>query len=328
MSISTTIKSIAISAGLLAISACALAVSPASILVRPTADVAGPDVTIKDISTIKCSNKELTGKLQAVAICATPLAGRTQTISRSQVISALGRYGLKDSADVLSPEQISVTRPSVVFTGQAMFDTVRETILADKTRWNESTEVEVFRVPMDQVVPTGSTLHISDQVLQAVRKGRNTVTVELIANGKVYATSAVQLTVRVFGHVLVATKRIAKDEEITADNAAVKDFEITQLPDGLVQEEPEAGMIAGVAITEGSMIRSNWITTPPVIKSGDSVNVSAVGDFVRVTEKGTAVADARVGEQTRIKLDDSRMVTGVVTGPGLVEIQVGTGRQQ
>jgi flagella basal body P-ring formation protein FlgA len=97
----------------------------------------------------------------------------------------------------------------------------------------------------------------------------------------------------------------------------------TLQPDDIVLDSAGEGIVAAIPIAEGVVIKRNWITQPPVVKSGDNVIVVVNGTNITIRDKGVAGQDGRIGDRVKVKLaGDSREVRGIVTGPGLVEIEI------
>jgi flagella basal body P-ring formation protein FlgA len=318
---SRLLKSI-VTVALIALSLSASAAPEAQVLVRPVCQVSGPDVKVGDVASVECSDAALAGELKSVPICSSPMAGKTRQVSRGQIVVALRRQGLADSADVLSPEQIAVTRVSTTVDGHALFEMAQKYALSSGN-WPGTVVVEPARMPVSQVVPAGKLeLRVSSRA-QKIHKGRNTLPVEIVVDGSVCAITSVTALVRVFAPALVAKQSIKRNTEITSENTMLEDHEITNLPDDVLRSFVE-GQMASVPIPEGSVIRQDWVSAPPAVRAGDSVTVIAVGGSVRVSDRGIAANDAAVGGRVKVRLGgEAREVHGKVVGPGTVEILIG-----
>ena len=299
------------------------AATTAEVLVRPSSSVQGSEVRLADVAAIKCSDKGLAARLREITICSSPLAGRTQSVTRSQITAALRKRGLIDSVALLSPPRVSVSRSSLVVTGQTMFEAARKLVL-DAGLKGSAVEVEVVRLPSDQTIPSGSVeVRVIDKAPR-VRKGRNSIPVEILVDGKRCRYVQVSVTARVFGRALVATQPIARNEPLTAANTTVQDCETTNMFEDVMDALQSSDAIASVPIAQGAQVRCKWIGRPAVIKTGDAVIVSVVGESTCVSEKGTAAGDGRPGDRIKVRLSGgSREVRGTVVGPGLVEIRIG-----
>jgi len=300
-----------------------IAAAQADVLVRPSSEVTGAAITLGDMATVSCPDQALAGRLRAVPICSSPLPSKTRQLTREQIASAVRRQGIGEgSVNLICPKQVSVTRPSCLVTGQALFEAAQQYALT-ANQWPGTAAVEPVRLAPDETVPAGKLELRARSGIQKLRKGRNSIAVEAAVDGQVYRTLHVPILVRVIAPVLVATQAIPRSAEITGANSAMRETDITNLPEEVVTELP-SGAFAALPISEGTVIRQSWITQPPAVRSGDVVVVSVIGRFVRVTDKGTAAADGRIGDKIKVRLGgEVREVRGTVVKHGLVEIQLG-----
>ena len=294
------------------------------VLARPASEVSGSDVRLGDIAAIRCTDKALAEILKGAYICAAPLPGKTTRLSRAQIAVALQRNGLKGSANLLAPAELTVTRASGRVTGQAIFEAARDFILAGS--WQGDVVVEPVIIPRDQATPSGKLEMLVSSRAQKIKKGRNTLPVDVVIDGTRYCTVPVSVMIRLFAPVLVASQTLSNADEVNATNTRLERIEITNLPEDLVKEPISTRVMATYPIAEGAAIRTSWVSKPPVIRAGDNVVVAAVGRFVRVTDTGTAVNGGGAGDVIKVRLNgSSREVRGTAVEPGLVEIQIDGG---
>lgn len=293
----------------------------ADVLAQPAPEVSAAEIKLADMAKVQSNDADFAKKLASVPICPSPLPGKTRIITRDQIIIAMRRQGIADSAvNLVCPSQIIVRRSASLVTGKAIFDAAEEYVLSDNSRPGTAT-VEPVRLPIDISVPAGSLELRVRNSSQKQHKGRTSLPVEVLVDGQVYTTVHISIVVRVFTRVMVAVKPITRSEAISADNITFEDREITTLPDDLVTDLPSTEVTASVPISQGSVVRRGWICEPPVIKSGDAVTVVVSGKAVRVAEKGVAAADGRKGDRIKVRLlGDVREVRGTVVESGLVEI--------
>lgn len=295
----------------------------ADILAQPSPEVAEAEIMLSDIAKVQSSDAALAKKLASTLICPSPLPGKNRVITRDQIIIAMRRNGIDDrSINLVCPVQLSVKRTASLVTGKALFDTVQEYLAADSSRVGTIT-VEPVRLPVDISAPTGSLKIRVKDTYQKTPKGRASLPVEIVVDGRVYTTVNVSVTVRVFAQVMVAAKPISRAEAITSENVTFENREITTLPGDLVTDQPQTSVTAALPIAQGSVIRSGWLAEPPVIKAGDAVTVVVSGETVRVADKGIAAMDGQKGDTIKVRLlGDVREIRGTVVEPGLVEIKL------
>ena len=306
-----------------AISAAIAATRP-TIMVRPDCEISGPTCALGDLAQIECADAKTAERLRGIRVCSSPLPGKTRLIAREQLIIALRKAGFADaSVDLLCPTQVALRRTQSMIAGQQLFDAAKS-FAESAVSFPGRVQIETRRLPADQMTPSGSLELRVRAGTKSLRKGQNNLPVEIVVAGQVYRTINVSLTIRVIAPVLVATKMISRAEAISQANASLEEREITTLPDDALFEAPSADCTAVAPISEGSIIRKQWVAGPLAVKSGDSVLVVVESGGVRVTEKGTAVQDGRPGDRIKIRLaGDVREIRGTVDEPGVVKISLG-----
>lgn len=304
----------------------AVAVSAApkvTVVVRPASDVSAESVTLGEIASIDGVDDAQADRLKSVPVCPSPLPGKSRKLTDDQIMTALKRAGLFETTGLLCPPEIAVVRTSAVVGSADLLETVREYVLSTNT-WSGTVTVEPAIAPADQTVPTGALdLRVKAGRI-AVRKGRNSIPVEIVIGDKVYRTVQVSVNVRLIVSVPVASKAIARSEAISSANVIMKERDVTTLPDDILTAMPEADWTASLPISEGSILRKSWVSSPPAVLSGDPVLVVVSSGSVRVAEKGVAAQEGRVGDTIKVRLSgERREIRGTVSGPGLVEISIG-----
>ena len=119
----------------------------------------------------------------------------------------------------------------------------------------------------------------------------------------------------------VAGRNLVRGEQISAADVALEVREVSQYRQGFVLvAEDIVGKEVKYAVTKGEAFRTSVLNSPLMIKRGDEVSVEAVAGSIRVVTNGTAVSDGRMGQQIRVKNNQSeRIVNARVVGPGKVQ---------
>ena len=295
-----------------------------TVVVRPASEVAGEKVTLGDIASIEGADATQAEHLRSIQVCQSPLPGKTRKLTDDQVVTALRRAGiLPENTGLLCPPEIAVLRMSAVVGGLDLVEAVRKHVLAANS-WTGTVSVEAAIPPADQVVPSGKLDLRIKAGTSAVRKGRNSISVEIVIDDKVYRTVQVSVTVKVVAPVAVALKSVARSEQIGPSNIAIQERDITMLPDDILTTMPEVGWTASLPISEGSILRRSWVSAPPAVRSGDQVLVVVSSGTLRLTDRGVAAQDGCIGDRIKVRLSgEGREVRGTISGPGLVEIFIG-----
>jgi flagella basal body P-ring formation protein FlgA len=294
-----------------------------TVIVRSGTEVAGTTVILSDIASVKSNDKSLTEKLKHTEVCASPLPGKMRKLARAQVMTSLRKTGIDDKdISLLCPESLSITRSSMEITGQALFDAAKDYAMSAHNLPG-TVYIEPVRLLPTQQLPVGK-IELKAQPINSIRKGQNSIAVDIVLDGKTERRIYVPILVKTLTKVLIATKPISKNEELTSDNTALEDRDITTMPYEAYTGELDNGTQASMPIAQGAVIRKQWICEPVMVHSGDNVIVVVQSGGVRISDKGTAAEDGHAGQLIKIRFSDGkREIRATVIEPGVVQISTG-----
>lgn len=131
----------------------------------------------------------------------------------------------------------------------------------------------------------------------------------------------IQLTVNVIGQYFVATRNIARGEQIEFVDIGTNKGLLHKLPTGIARDKVVLrGSIALRDIRAGQTLTGSMLRRPWAIKAGQTVYVFANGDNFSVKYEGRAINNAIVGENTRVRLVNGQIVNGEALENGSVQI--------
>jgi flagella basal body P-ring formation protein FlgA len=130
------------------------------------------------------------------------------------------------------------------------------------------------------------------------------------------------LEIRVTGRYLMLKNSIAPGTVIQASDMEWTQGEISRLSNhgGWVEDSAQlVGQEAVRALPAGTALRLNDFREPAVIKSGDLVKLSLIGQGFEMVTSGTAMGNAAIGATVRVKLSDGKVLQGKALSEGRVE---------
>lgn len=129
------------------------------------------------------------------------------------------------------------------------------------------------------------------------------------------------VTIKAWGPAWVLTGNVAPGAVLTANDAAQAevDWAADTAP---VVANPEAwiGQTATRQLMAGQALRQSMVKAPNLFKAGAQVRVAAQGPGYAVTSAGQALSAGSVGQTVRVKMDNGRIVSGIVAEDGTVTI--------
>lgn len=231
-------------------------------------------------------------------------------VIRSMLLACVAALSLSESANAQAPiENIAQLRSQV-----AQF-------LTDEYSKTQAVKVDVKVGNLDNRLRLAKCDQNLLLILKDTTNSGGNINVEVACKGSSAWTILVPALARVYRSVAVAGRNLQRGDVISANDLAtdikdVSDFRMgfCLTPDALVGKEVKYN------INKGETFRNSALDAPLVIKRGDTVSMEASAGEISVRTSGTAVSDGRVGQQIRVKNNQSaRVINAKVVGPGQVQ---------
>lgn len=129
------------------------------------------------------------------------------------------------------------------------------------------------------------------------------------------------LTVRVFAPAVQSSGALAAGTVLSAAHLQIQPSEWSAVDSpAFARTEMVLGRSLSRALPAGAAIRENDLKKRQWFAVGDVVKVLAVGNGFSVASEGVALTQGFEGEPAKIKTENGRTVTGIVTGERRVEL--------
>lgn len=129
------------------------------------------------------------------------------------------------------------------------------------------------------------------------------------------------VTIKAFGPAWVLTGNVAPGAVLTANDAteAEVDWAADSAP---IMANPDlwVGQIASRQLMAGQTLRQTMVRAPLLFRAGAQVKVMAQGPGYAVTSAGQALTAGAVGQTVRVRMDNGRIVSGIVNEGGTVDV--------
>ncbi len=128
--------------------------------------------------------------------------------------------------------------------------------------------------------------------------------------------------VKVFAPVVMASHSLPPGTIIQANDLKMEKVELTRLPtlDILLNPQDALHQKAKVGIREGQILQSNWLIAPPIIKTGQKIQLMIkTGDFM-ISHEGQAMQDAAINQKIKVKVPSGQVVEGIVVSDTVVSV--------
>lgn len=163
--------------------------------------------------------------------------------------------------------------------------------------------------------------NIRFELVRPAHQSRN-VTIKTQCEGEQRWSIFVPATLEIWGEVVVAARNLERGTVISAEDITTSRINTASLPSGhIVDKDRVVGMELRRSTRSGSYLVLSALEMPRVVNRGDAVVLEASSSSLTVAAKGTALGNGQVGEQIKVRNDQSeRVVDALVVGPGRVTV--------
>ncbi|MDO9166759.1 MAG: flagellar basal body P-ring formation chaperone FlgA [Rhodoferax sp.] len=131
------------------------------------------------------------------------------------------------------------------------------------------------------------------------------------------------VTVRAFGLAWVVQGNVAPGAVLTEADAIETEVDWAEEASPIVSNASQwVGQVASRALTTGQAMRQAMIKPAQVFQAGTQVRVVAQGAGFQVTSDGQALSAGVVGQAARVRMDNGRVMSGVVLDGRTVRLEL------
>lgn len=127
--------------------------------------------------------------------------------------------------------------------------------------------------------------------------------------------------ISLYGPALVAKRPLAMRQELTPGDVELKEVAY-DAPAGEYLRDPARlkGAITARPIPTGQPITLDRLLQHPTVRAGQRVKLWLQGNGFYITQEGVALNNAQAGDTVRVRLDSGRLIHGVATRDGKVQV--------
>lgn len=169
-----------------------------------------------------------------------------------------------------------------------------------------------------------------DVQTSAASSSRLMIRVWVYEGDRVVAHGAVRADVRVRVNAVVLRAAISRGDRLTPEHLGQETLWMEPSGAPPVRSMPDAlGAVAKTRLDAGSVLRTDHIEAPLVIRRGDLVSVHALAGGLTVRTRARALADAREGELVELsRARDRKPFVARAAGPGIAVLDAAESEQR
>jgi flagella basal body P-ring formation protein FlgA len=292
-----------------------------SVNFQANVSVTGVKIVLADVAVIQPPGNEADtiGKLP-VAIA--PAPGAVKEFSTVSVIASLRNRPEVAGVDWQGSETITVQRTSNRISQEQLHQIIAEYLQENRARLPK-TEVRftAIRPPEALTLPAGQ---LSWKVTPSHPEimGSSSFSISFSVDGKAAGVCVIRGKLEALADIVTAEVTLQRGDRITKDHIALKQQNLDGLNKPFLTTAPIIGMQVARTINAGKAIEQKDLVSPPLIKNGEMVKITAHRGDMQLSTSGIATAEGRQGETIRVKNTSSnKLIYCRVDGPGVVSVE-------
>lgn len=131
------------------------------------------------------------------------------------------------------------------------------------------------------------------------------------------------VTIQAYGAAWVIKGNIAPGTVLTEEDAIESEVDWAEENSAIVANTSQwVGQVASRTLSTGQAVRQDMIKPARVFQAGSQVRVVAQGAGFHITSDGQALSAGFVGQLARVRMDNGRVMTGVVLDNRTVKLEM------
>lgn len=272
------------------------------IVLAPNATVTGESISLGEVAQILGGDTAQTQTLSAIEVGRAPVPGQALLLHSSQVEGRLRQNGFDPAQLRISDSgPVRVLRGHESVSGDQISAAVLKYIQKHAPWQAEQMKIRPIEYNQDHRVPPGK---VSMQVTAPKHVdwlGAVPFRVNLLVDGNIVQRTRVSAYIEVWQDVVLAAKPLGRNQPITMDDLRMETMNIARVPaNAIFRLDQVLGQRANRPIAINSVLRSDQVVLPPVVRRGDVVQLLAESAMLRITTQAIAQENGGVGETIRV----------------------------
>ncbi len=274
------------------------------------AQVDDDQVRLGHIAEIEGNDSQEISKLSAIVVGRAPLPGNSRNIDGDAVKMRLKQNGF-DLAKLLLdlPASITVSRSYIDVSRKKIKGLVTDYIAKTLISRNPNARIKSIQVSESMRLPVGRITYAVSAPRNRRMVGQVPLAVNFEVNGKSYKKVWTTATIEELAKVVITKKPLGRHKPITEDDIEVLQMDLAKVPSDVITD-PEAvlGKRTKRAIGSQTVLRSNLVEFPPLVRRGDVVTIVAETNGLKITALGQVKKKGARGDRIPVVNFESQKV--------------------
>jgi flagellar basal body P-ring formation protein FlgA len=296
-----------------------------TVILKSEASLRPGTILLGDIAELRGPDQDRLEELSRISLGAVPSAGLIRRISVEQVREAVHKAGFPLETPVIGATAAEVRLQCRGLDSAELLPVIKAYILKSSS-WQEDelsiTSVNRFNGASE--IPVGP-VEFQISARAPLPRSRNLLLpVDVLLDGQAILTLWVSCEISIQANVLQASSRIPYGRALAEGDAHLAVMQVQDLSGSYVRQfEDVKGQVLRRTIMPGEPITHEVLTSPFLIRSGDTVRLRFEQDGISLATLVRAEQSGKLGQVIRVRnLDFMRSVKAQVVGPGEVKAQI------
>lgn len=279
------------------------------VFLPPSSVINSDEYRLGEIAQLEGEDVLLLEKISQTVIGRSPLPGRKLTVTRSLILSRLRSQKINIKRFVFpGSESSSIQRAALKITGKDIDQVVLKHIREANN--NKDLKPRILAKTRDIFLPRGQVSYaITSKGKYKKDGGYRNYEVEFSIDGEAVRIVTVRTYLKLYKEVFIARDTIRRNQIIEESDLLKVRKNVDRLPREYVTDKDQLiGKISKRTINPSEAIRRNTVSAPPLVKSGDRLQIVFETQFLRLSAPGISMAKGRKGERIPVKNLDSKIV--------------------
>ena len=298
----------AVIAATLLLAATLPAAAAVRIALRPRATLDVGRITVGHIAEVAGDDTTLAAEIGGLRIGATPWPGNARRVTRSDIAMVLARKDISPRRITWAgAEACTVSVRVTRVRGEEIAAAARACLRRLPALREQGVTIALRQTPRDRLLPATGEEPTLDCTVDEINRpwGKVRVFVRLRSGERVQATVPVHFQITCSRQVVVASRAVARGAIIGAEDLDMRSV-ILGAGQGADSYHFDAGQVIGKKaarpLLAGVPVGRSAVAEPYAVHKGEMVSIVLSSDYLRITAKGVAQSDARVGEAVPIEV--------------------------
>ena len=278
------------------------ALAAVTIEVQQKTIVKNEHVRLGDIAHISGGDQKFVQRLGALIISKAPLPGKTRSLNARYIRLRLKQADINiEQLKLVVPEKAIIARSSIIISKEKIADIVSAYIKKKSADRGDEITLKSVIVQKDLVLPKGKVAYRIINKKQAGSSGPMAVYVDFTVDGYFHKKIRAIVDIETLANVVVTTRPLGRHKIIRQADISVKRIDISKLQVNIISDPKKViGRRTKRSIDPATILRTDLVELPPIVKRGDLVTIIAEAGGMRITALGKIKKKGHKGEILKV----------------------------